>query len=152
MSSERWRIVLKMQCLFSLHPLQSPTNFFLTSWGFIHTRCFAINHISNLMYEYVIYVAQAEDINLFSKGWGGAGRGTGALMFPYWLAGLIVFVLYSWSQEIKKINSWEWVQSLWYSRGCERDGVWRKEQEWKEGNSREMGWKKQLMGQIINQR
>lgn len=51
-------------------------------------------------------------------------------MFPYWLAGLIVFVLYSWSQEIKKINSWEWVQSLRCSRGCERerDGARRREE------------------------
>ncbi len=33
----------------------------------------AINHIFNLMYEYVIYVAPAEDINLFCRERGGVG-------------------------------------------------------------------------------
>lgn len=70
-----WRITLGEQCLFSLHPPQSPTNtcffFSFTSWAFVHTLRVAINHIFNLMYEYVIYVARAEDINLFC---GGRGR------------------------------------------------------------------------------
>lgn len=37
----------------------------------VYTLCVAINHIFNLMYEYMIYVAQAEDINLFCRERGG---------------------------------------------------------------------------------
>lgn len=39
------------------------------SQAFKNTACFAINHVFNLMYEYMIYVALAEDINLFLQAW-----------------------------------------------------------------------------------
>lgn len=57
---------------------------FLNHEVFVHTALLSIT-LFNLKYEYVINVAQAEDINLFcrERGWRGVGGGgVRALMVP----------------------------------------------------------------------
>ena len=51
---------------------------------------------------------------------GGGGWLLRVLMSPYWLASLIVFVLYSGSQEIKQINCSEWAHSIIHSAAARR--------------------------------